>query len=341
MKGPAWFAAFRAALFMKYSHVYNECAAAADKAVPEDEPSAPGDAEAARKWREAAKALSAERSELVDDLVDAKAAAHREKVRAEQLEGDVLRAQATVLEQETRSANAEAALERVQDEAVTLRHVVAGSVPVADLKALLKRYPDNAYVGLLSAGIGKLITAAEQRAAVVTPAPEPVREAELVGDAFVTRETQVPAAPSSKLTILGTPVDIMRGNAAEEWVFSEDEEHFGSDRYPSADAAFAAWQHDQDPAPGDRVFIGRAVEPLASEFARFDVDSLSEAASDENEHADGWPDSTPEQNRELEAMVADAVDAWADKHGLQPKFYTVEDMKIRTFEPDAEEGGDA
>jgi hypothetical protein len=125
----------------------------------------------------------------------------------------------------------------------------------------------------------------------------------------------------------------------DEWVYSTSDEYFGSDRYPSADAAFAAWVAEDDPEEGEGVYIGRVVNHTAGEFpiTHDPLGNLSEHASEEcGECTNDWPKATCEQEQDLEAMLADAVNAWADKHSLQPKFYTVEDIDRRTYATEVE-----
>lgn len=76
-------------------------------------------------------------------------------------------AKAAALEFEARALNAERALEQLQDEVVTLRHLVAGSVPVAELRVALELTAREQRSDTLPdlARVIALVDAAEQRAA--------------------------------------------------------------------------------------------------------------------------------------------------------------------------------
>lgn len=107
---------------------------------------------------------------------------------------------------------------------------------------------------------------------------------------------------------------------------------YSREGYANPDEAFAAWIEDHDPATGDKCQIAQSRSPQASTFTPGMVTALGEAASDEySEQVDGWPDVTPEQESELQVEVDEVVDSWATKHNLQPTFYELEEVEIRTY----------
>jgi hypothetical protein len=62
--------------------------------------------------------------------------------------------------------------------------------------------------------------------------------------------------------------------------------------------------------------------PNASELLPDYIEGIAERACDEyGESAEGWPQSTPEQDNELFEQLKEVVDKWADKHNLHPSFY--------------------
>jgi hypothetical protein len=75
-------------------------------------------------------------------------------------------------------------------------------------------------------------------------------------------------------------------------------------------------------------WVGRAIPQRASAFCPPLVDCLMEAAIDEcgSEATDGWPDASEDMEKDLHRELRDLVDRWADEHGLQPKFYMVQDQ---------------
>ena len=90
---------------------------------------------------------------------------------------------------------------------------------------------------------------------------------------------------------------------------------------------------------GDRIAVGLVVEYKVSYI---DSDSIIErlgmAADDEvGEVAEDWlTDVTKEQSEELEAEVLKVVNAWLDKHHLNPTFYKIEPIRYVTIGADTE-----
>lgn len=67
------------------------------------------------------------------------------------------------------------------------------------------------------------------------------------------------------------------------------------------------------------------------------IEILTDNAYEEcGDFAEGWlGKATPEQEAELTALIKQAVNEWADKHNLHPKFYTAEntrEIKLRLLD---------
>ena len=77
------------------------------------------------------------------------------------------------------------------------------------------------------------------------------------------------------------------------------------------------------------VYEADAKPHKAGDYAdAFPLDTLSSNSWDDGgEYAEDWPNCTSEQGKELETMIADAVNLWADKHGLHPTWYAVASIK--------------
>lgn len=96
--------------------------------------------------------------------------------------------------------------------------------------------------------------------------------------------------------------------------------------------------------PGDifTIWEGDAILWKAGDFAGgFCVDDLSDRAyAEAEESADGWLDSCPKEVKDdLETRIEVVVNQWADDHGLQPKFYRVEnvcEVKVKVMSEDGE-----
>jgi hypothetical protein len=82
---------------------------------------------------------------------------------------------------------------------------------------------------------------------------------------------------------------------------------------------------------GRTVWTGEVINQQAGEFfgGRDTVGYMQELAYDEaGEFAEDWlADVTKEQEAELHDAIVKAINEWADKHGLHPTFYTVENTE--------------
>lgn len=88
------------------------------------------------------------------------------------------------------------------------------------------------------------------------------------------------------------------------------------------------------------IDVGYSVELKAGDFVDFyPLDILANAAYDKyDEYVGDWPNCTKEQEAELLACLKDAVNAWADKHSMHPKFYGVSNVHEITVKLLSEEG---
>ena len=76
------------------------------------------------------------------------------------------------------------------------------------------------------------------------------------------------------------------------------------------------------------ILEGRAVETRASSYCDFGSGTLADRALYEvGDFADGWPCTSAAQEEDLLEMIKVAVDKWADKHGVQPTFFSVTDVR--------------
>ena len=76
------------------------------------------------------------------------------------------------------------------------------------------------------------------------------------------------------------------------------------------------------------VYSGEAVKKKASDYISSTVEDMEQNAYDDmGEYANEWPDLTKDEADELTAIISAAVDEWADKYELQPKFYGIRNQK--------------
>lgn len=110
------------------------------------------------------------------------------------------------------------------------------------------------------------------------------------------------------------------------WSIGFSEDLFGG-AYETREEALAIAKQDGQP------FIAEnEPSPRASRFfpdAQSVIENMQESTYDDyGESADDWlSDVTRDQRAELHEALAKAVDEWADKHGLQPTFFTVKNVE--------------
>lgn len=115
-----------------------------------------------------------------------------------------------------------------------------------------------------------------------------------------------------------------------EMAYSTNNEEFNYTEI--SEALEYAWDLDED-ASLFTIYEGEVYKKTASSYAPSDLtENLSEIAYEEaGEFAEGWPSATNEQSLELQAAIKKTIDEWADKHKLQPTFFTVRNVKERYF----------
>lgn len=109
-----------------------------------------------------------------------------------------------------------------------------------------------------------------------------------------------------------------------KYAYSFDEERYDG----NFDTREEAVEEARDIDPDIPVWTGRAVRPKLSHFLR-DADWWLEWASDRAadecaEYSDGWPPKAPPG---ADDDLMRVLDEWAERHGLQPQFFLVEDVQ--------------
>jgi len=117
-----------------------------------------------------------------------------------------------------------------------------------------------------------------------------------------------------------------------EFIYSINNEEF---RYGSWEEALEyAWDDSVDSdIDVFTIYEGEIKTAKASNYAPgWPAEGLGEAAYDEvGDASEDWPGETKEQGADLESIIKKAVDEWADKHDLQPKFGLVKNVKTRNY----------
>lgn len=110
--------------------------------------------------------------------------------------------------------------------------------------------------------------------------------------------------------------------------YSSDEENF--DHTDIEDAVREVFDDPEVKVGAVRlVWEGDAAIPKAGEFVPAGIiNDLNACACDLcGYHAADWPDCTNDQEKDLEQRIAAAVNAWANDHGMQPTFGTVDNVR--------------
>ena len=118
-----------------------------------------------------------------------------------------------------------------------------------------------------------------------------------------------------------------------EYVYSNTDERFWSESYPTREAALAAGREEyaeEYPEDGPCAIYTARVRTVRFEELYPSWDEMWERIGEQafeqaGEAAEDWP---PQKlSAEAEKDFADMLDAWAERHGLQPKWYAVEDIE--------------
>jgi vacuolar-type H+-ATPase subunit E/Vma4 len=123
---------------------------------------------------------------------------------------------------------------------------------------------------------------------------------------------------------------------SEMYSWSIDEEHYHGEFATREEALEEAL----DGIEPRTVWTGRNVpadtaSSYLGDVARSILDSAIDNAVDEvGEAAESWLSHiTREQEADLNRLIAEAFDAWATAHGLQPTFWSVTDLQEHTPAP--------
>ena len=115
-------------------------------------------------------------------------------------------------------------------------------------------------------------------------------------------------------------------------VYSVDEELFRFDTIE--EAAQFVWEDAELEIDSKLVvYSGEVAKRKAGDYSTFEVYDLEDRAYDEcGEVTEGWlTDIEKEKRLELENGIKELINTWADKHNLQPQFYTVNNIKSITI----------
>jgi hypothetical protein len=117
--------------------------------------------------------------------------------------------------------------------------------------------------------------------------------------------------------------------------YSYDEESFHCDmETPLEDAVNAfleSWEGCEENFEGEtevEVFEGETIPHKISEFIPPLAEYIEDSAYGENDEAsESWCEKIKERKAEIQELVKNALDKWADENNMQPNFYGVENVK--------------
>lgn len=116
-----------------------------------------------------------------------------------------------------------------------------------------------------------------------------------------------------------------------EYSYSTDGEHYHGTFASIEDALDEAFASSDD--PNERIFVGECVAPTQPE-TYWDAADWLEHVSCQDEYScdwsEDWGESTNEQRIELETEVRQVMAAWLDRHGLRPRFWSINNDKQYT-----------
>lgn len=110
----------------------------------------------------------------------------------------------------------------------------------------------------------------------------------------------------------------------EEFYISHDEEIFNIGPYPTREKAIleAPYELEATLEKGSTFWVGRAVDPASVVRARTLIDALDDYATDNApDGVDGF-----EISKEAEVELDGLLEAWASKHNIRPRWYSIVDV---------------
>jgi hypothetical protein len=107
----------------------------------------------------------------------------------------------------------------------------------------------------------------------------------------------------------------------DEFYISRNEEIFNIGPYPSREKAIleAPYELESVLEKGATFWVGKAVDPISVVRARTLIDALDDYATDNApDGVDGF-----EISKEAEAELDELLRAWASKHKIHPRWYSI------------------
>lgn len=121
----------------------------------------------------------------------------------------------------------------------------------------------------------------------------------------------------------------------KDYCYSNNDEYYGfSDEYEAIRDIIKSGKQKVAVGVIVTIFRGEKIRCSASEFSPRIVELMADAAANEapDEVCGDWPNSTIEQDDELQKAIDGVIDAWAEKHNLTPNFFHVKNTKELKFQ---------
>lgn len=107
-----------------------------------------------------------------------------------------------------------------------------------------------------------------------------------------------------------------------KWYLSADEEIFDVGPFSSREEAVRAAPEELGLEPGEAFWVGVAVPAASCLSADSVISMLDDHAAEEGPDGHDGYDVSPTARAELDVLLA----AWAEKHGVQPLWYDVDQV---------------
>lgn len=116
----------------------------------------------------------------------------------------------------------------------------------------------------------------------------------------------------------------------DKWGFSESEENWSSVEFCFDTKEEAVAAGNKEVSAGESFYVGRKNQPCASEFfpdADLIIEHMACQAGDAGgELAEDYPDVSKQQREALDAKLSACLSEWIKECGLEPTFFTIEEL---------------
>lgn len=126
-----------------------------------------------------------------------------------------------------------------------------------------------------------------------------------------------------------------------QFCFGTDGENFNecfeADTWQEAqEIAVALAINEMGSDDGDRIYLAKRVDVIPEDLIDADdvLELLANRAYDQaREHAEGWPEVSPEDVSKLQKRLEQCIKEWISETGNKPQFWSVDEIQELTIPP--------